>query len=89
MEKRNLNNFWVDELGNYAMPLLTASIASFSGVALLILGSLSIFIFNKTEGLSLIQIGSGLIGAAAGLSGWQSNLETKNKIASKNNSSLK
>jgi len=79
------NNFWVDELGNYAMPLLLASISSFVGVSLSAIGVVIIFFTDKEEGLQLIQMGAGLIGASAGLSGWQSNLETKNKL-SKNQS---
>lgn len=80
---RDKDSFWRDERGLLSMPHLTASIASFSGVLFCLFGVYAFFFTNHVDSLNIIQIGAGLIGASAGLEGWQTHIESKNQSNSK------
>ena len=73
------DSFWRDERGLLSMSHLTSSLSSLSGVTLALAGLFAFFFTDIENSLQLIQIGAGLVGAAAGLEGWQTHVEGKNQ----------
>ena len=72
------DGFLRDERGQKSMPHLTALIAALTGVCLLVLSSWG-YVTAHEGWVTLLNVGGGLVGAAAGLEGYQSTIESRNQ----------
>ena len=72
------DGFLRNERGLKSMPHLAAGIAAFTGVGLVVV-SVGGYIVVHDGWMQMLQIGGGLIAAAAGLEGYQTTIESRNQ----------
>lgn len=75
---RDKDSIFRDERGLLHMAHVTSFIASFSGTLTGALGLIAFF-FRFPDAIMVIQVGLGLVGAGAGLEGWQTHKESQNQ----------
>lgn len=75
---RDADSIFRDERGLLHMAHFTAFVASISGVTFGIAGLVAFFL-RIPDALMIIQIALGLVGAGAGLEGWQTHKESQNQ----------
>jgi len=75
---RDKDGLFRDERGLLSMPHYTAFVASTMGV---VVGASGLFAFfmRYPDATTLVTTGLGLVGAGAGLEGWQTHIEGRNQ----------
>jgi hypothetical protein len=75
---RDKDGFFRDERGLLSMPHLTAFMASVTGATVAMAG-LAAFFMQLDGAANLVNVALGLVGAGAGLEGWQTHIEGRNQ----------
>lgn len=72
------DGFLRNERGQKSMPHLTAGAAALAGGFLILLASWG-YVVAHDGWMQILQVGGGLVGASAGLEGWQTTIESRNQ----------
>jgi len=75
---RDKDGIFRDERGLLAMPHVTAFIASTMGCVVGVAGIVAFFL-RYDDSVTLVTAALGLVGAGAGLEGWQTHIEGRNQ----------
>ena len=85
---RDKDSIFRDERGLASMPHYTAFVASTMGVVVGAAGLVAFFM-RYPDATTLVTTGLGLVGAGAGLEGWQTHIEGRNQREQVNQSDNK